>query len=112
MLQALGVDATTLREHFPHHTKDVDWIKIVAGNGWILVTSDGEMSRRRAEKEALRQHGAVAFFLRDGFNNALFWKKAELLCKYWPGIHERALKANPKDMFDVMLNGKISFRTT
>lgn len=110
MLVALGVDAVALRRQYPQNADDLTWIPQVAQNGWIIITSDSEMNRRRAEKEALRQHGAIAFFLRDGFNNQIFWRKAKLLCKYWPTIEQLALKAKPGEMFDVMLNGRISLR--
>jgi predicted nuclease of predicted toxin-antitoxin system len=62
MLVALGVDAIALRKRFRENAEDVAWIPEVAQNGWILITSDSEMNRRRAEKEALRQNSAIAFF--------------------------------------------------
>lgn len=110
MLKALGVDAIHLRSQFPQNTKDLDWIAEVAKNGWILITTDREMNRRRAEKEALREHKVIAFFLRDGFGDEKFWRQAELLCKYWPEIVRVAGSAKPGDVHDVMHHGKIAIR--
>jgi hypothetical protein len=33
---------------------DVDWIPIIAGNGWIVITKDRHMRSRPAEQELIR----------------------------------------------------------
>jgi len=39
-------------------TKDPDWIPKVAAEGWLIITRDRRIQEKRAEINAIRDHGA------------------------------------------------------
>jgi len=63
-LRAEGVDARVLvEERFAEDSEDVEWLPVVAGKGWAILTKDKRIRRRALEREAIRQSGAGAFIL-------------------------------------------------
>jgi hypothetical protein len=63
-LRSLGVDARVLvEEGFSEDSEDVDWLPVVAGWGWAILTKDKRIRRRALEREAINASGAGAFIL-------------------------------------------------
>lgn len=63
-LRALGVDARVLiDEGFSEDSEDVDWLPVVAGRGWAILTKDKRIRRRPLERDAINGSGAGAFIL-------------------------------------------------
>ena len=62
-LRGLGAQVETLADHFPINTPDVDWLKTVGDNGWIVLSKDGRIRRDSVERTALKAAGVRAFFL-------------------------------------------------
>ena len=50
-------------DHFPKGTIDTDWLQKVGDLGWIILSKDGMIRRRRLEIEALMGAGVAAFVL-------------------------------------------------
>lgn len=111
MLSALEQDVVHLIDEYPANTKDPVWIPEVCAKGYVIITSDKEMNRVRAEAEALRKYGAIAFFLPHTAANVTIFELARFICKCWPNVTAAAAKAKPGDMFDVQYrNGKVEAR--
>jgi hypothetical protein len=49
--------------HFPRGTADEEWLPVVGQKGWVLLTQDKGIKRRKNELMALRQHGVRAFIV-------------------------------------------------
>lgn len=71
-------------------TLDQDWIPVVAGNEWLIITRDRRIQERRAEVAAVRDAGArmVALAGRDATG---VWAQLEVLLCQWRAI-ERLLE--------------------
>lgn len=85
-LRAFGESAIHLQEHFPGDTPDVEWLKYVGENKYILVTRDERVRWNPAEKVALKQYGVGAFFL--GGKNLSSWKIIEQVVRNWTRMKE------------------------
>ena len=59
------VNARLVPEEFPLEVKsvDADWIPRAAQNGWVILTRDTRILKRKNELEALRASGAWAIIL-------------------------------------------------
>lgn len=53
-------------EHFKSGTPDQDWLPIVGGKSWVVLTKDKMIRKRKAEMEALVRGGVAAFVLTTG----------------------------------------------
>ncbi len=73
--------------------RDVDWIPIVAANGWIVVTKDRHMRTRPAERQLIQQSLArhVRIEGSPGSRRLRKWDQLEILINGWRGI-ERLLE--------------------
>jgi predicted nuclease of predicted toxin-antitoxin system len=64
MLRAAGhVAHVQGHETFGTGTHDVDWLPEVGAKGWVLITKDKNIRKRRIELQALRQAGVRTFVL-------------------------------------------------
>lgn len=68
-------------------TPDDEWIPVVARAGWLIITRDSRIQHRRAEINAVRDHGGrmVALASRDALGT---WQQLEVFMSQWRGIEE------------------------
>lgn len=108
MLTALGMgDVTSLREHFAENALDEVWIPALGTNGWTLLGCDRGQLRKPEEKIALRDAGAIAFYLARAFDNLQLVEKAWRLVKAWPAITETAERTRGGQCYLVHVNCSI-----
>jgi hypothetical protein len=62
-LREAGITLELYSTHFPRGTQDEVWLPVVGQKGWILLTQDKGIKRRKNELMALRQHGVRAFII-------------------------------------------------
>jgi PIN domain-containing protein len=63
-LRQAGVDARVLVDQgFSADSEDVDWLPVVAADGWAILTKDKRIRRRAIEREAINESRAGAFIL-------------------------------------------------
>jgi hypothetical protein len=98
-MRAFQEDVTHLIDHFPEGVKDVDWLPVVAGNKWPLVTRDERIRKNPAELMAIRKHSVGAFFL--GGKNRSRCELIQQLVRNWPRMKELAVKTNPPFAFRI-----------
>jgi len=61
-LRQAGVEARVLVESgFSADSTDVEWLPVVAANGWAVLTKDKQIRRRAIERHAIHESGAGAF---------------------------------------------------
>jgi hypothetical protein len=68
-------------------TLDVDWLPIVAEQGWLIITRDSHIRQHRAEINAVMDHGAkmVALASEDAGNT---WSQLEVVMTQWREIEK------------------------
>ena len=70
ILRAHGLELITLAEHYgipaDENVEDETWIRDSAQLGWVALMKDQRIRFRRAEKDAIRRHGARCFCLPRG----------------------------------------------
>ena len=65
LMSCEGVDVQLHRDHFDQGTRDVDWLPVVAGRGWVVLTKDVQITRRPIEVEAWKRAQAVVVALQS-----------------------------------------------
>lgn len=62
----MGARVELLHEHFAADTEDQDWLLEVGRRGWVVLTKDKFIRRRKAEFQVLLAAGVAAFVLSSG----------------------------------------------
>ncbi len=75
-------------------SKDPQWIPVVASRGWVIVTRDSNIQRRRAEVAAVRDHGARMVAI-AGADARGTWEQLEVLMVNWRRIEAWAEQPGP-----------------
>lgn len=57
-LRAAGWCAEAHDDHFRPTTPDVEWIRVVAKRGWVILTKDRAIGRKPDERRVLYEEGA------------------------------------------------------
>jgi hypothetical protein len=70
-------------------TLDVDWLPVVAEQGWLIITRDAHIRQHRAEINAVMDHRArmVALASEDARNT---WAQLEVVMTQWREIDKLA----------------------
>lgn len=66
-------------------TLDEDWIPVVARNGWLIITRDQQIQFKRAEINAVRDHGAKMVNLASD-DAGTTWTQLEVVMARWREI--------------------------
>jgi PIN like domain len=73
---------------------DSEWIPVVAEHGWVAITRDLAISRRPAEREAVRVHGARLVAL-VGADATTKWSQLETVMINWRAIEALCDRPGP-----------------
>lgn len=73
---------------------DLDWLPLVAANGWLIITRDAQIQEHRAEIHAVLGHGAkmVALASKDARGT---WEQLEVVMTRWREIEPLAAISGP-----------------
>jgi hypothetical protein len=107
LLREQGVDAVHLRDEFDQGTDDKDWLPEVGRRGWILVTGDHRILRRKEEKRVFHQARLISFFEAKEYNNKHRETRIKWVRSRWAHIEEHAAQAQPGDSYEVPWKGRI-----
>ncbi|MBN8554091.1 MAG: hypothetical protein J0L93_01480 [Deltaproteobacteria bacterium] len=66
ILKNAGLNVESYDSHFPRGTADEDWLPVIGQRGWILLTQDDKIRRRKNERNALRRNRVCAFIVTAG----------------------------------------------
>ena len=62
-LREAGLTVECHDDNFAPDALDVDWLPIVGGRGWIVLTKDANIDRRALERMAVTRSGVYLFIL-------------------------------------------------
>jgi hypothetical protein len=85
-LRAMGIRIELLHEHFDLATADTDWLTEVGKRGWVVLTKDQHIRRRRIEMDSLLAANVAAFVLTSG--NLAGAGMATAFASAWPRIQK------------------------
>jgi len=74
--------------------EDVDWIPLVASNGWVILTRDRRIQDHRREIQMVREHGARMVALSGRDARSTFDQLEIVLCQ-WRAIERLRPQAGP-----------------
>lgn len=106
-LGAMGVDVQHLRDRFPQHTGDEQWLPVVAADGRCVITGDLRILSTKAQKRILVEHHISAVFLPETFQRLSLWPQLVFLARCWPEIEKALGKVNAPACFKVTANCKV-----
>ena len=110
LVKADDHSVVALRDKFAENTPDVEWIEALgAEGGWVVLTLDHDIVRRKAEKAAWRKARLIAFVLTRGWSTFPPLDTAWRLIRWWPQIVQQASLAAPGSTFELgpKLSGRI-----
>ena len=84
---------------------DDEWLEIVGGKNWIVITQDRKFHRIENEKLALVQHGVKCFYFPNA-NDGL-WLTLCTFIKFHHKILKSAQESAAPCLFDVKGTGRI-----
>jgi hypothetical protein len=108
-LRAKGIRVELLHEHFDLATQDTDWLSEVGRRGWIVLTKDQRIRRRRVEIEALQAANVAAFVLTSG--NLTGAATAAAFVVAWPRIQKTVHDYALPFVAAVDANGRVKLLT-
>jgi PIN like domain len=65
-LREAGAIVEVHGDHFPPDASDPDILRFVGARGWVFLSKDENVRRRRAERQALAEANVAAFILTAG----------------------------------------------
>ena len=105
ILSSAGFHVEKFIDHFPKSTPDMEWLQEVGRRGWIVLSKDKMIRKRKLEREALRNAKVGAFILTSGSMTAK--ETAEAFINAHKGML-RFLEANPRPFIaTVSRDGKV-----
>ncbi|HZF03367.1 MAG TPA: hypothetical protein VE932_03435 [Patescibacteria group bacterium] len=101
------LQVTHLREKFASNTPDIVWINALGTEkDWVIISGDLRITRNAAEREAWRESGLTAFFLKNAWASQQFWLFASRFLAWWPRIVAQARMAPRGKGFFVPFSGQ------
>ena len=109
----LGEALTKIGAPFiPHHEKfkpacaDEEWPEAAGRQGWIVLTRDKNIRRKRNELRAFQECGVIGFVFTSGDASAA--DTAALITAVYPKLIRQAKGTKPPAMFSITLAGAIN----
>ncbi len=75
-------------------TPDLEWIPVVAGNGWATITRDAKIHRRPAERQAIFDNAGKLFAIASPAPLRK-WQQLEVLMARWRDIERIGQQRGP-----------------
>lgn len=95
-------------DHFVQDTFDVDWIPVVGGRAWFVLTKDDGLRRRPAELFAIRAASLGVFALAHG--NLTGDAMASAFVAALPSMKALARRKERPFLAGVLRNGRVRLR--
>jgi hypothetical protein len=111
-LRALDQQAIHICECAEHGIErdalDVDWMPKVAKLGWVAVTVDNNIQRRREERKVREACGLRVIYLPGRFGRKMhFFQQAVFVIRAWDNIVQMTKNARPGECFRVTEHHKV-----
>jgi hypothetical protein len=75
-------------------TDDVDWLPVIAAQGWLIITRDAQIQEHRAEIQSVLENGAkmVALAGKDARGT---WEQLEVVMTRWRDVERLSSLPGP-----------------
>jgi len=103
LLRGVGVAVELHDDHFAQTELDRNWIPIVTGRGWVILTKDKNIRRPSGEREDVLLAGAKVFTLTSGNMNAA--NMAAIFIRFVDEIEQIAATQTPPFAYAVGPDG-------
>lgn len=94
-----------LQDKYAPNTTDEEWLRDIGNQGFILITRDKKITKRKAELSAYKIHKIGAFILTG--KNLRIWDLVKQLVLAWERIKELSERTQRPFAFSVRPKGKI-----
>ena len=108
VLADAGIQVERHLDHFPRGTPDEEWLPLVGGNGWILLTTDKRIRYRANEKQAVVKHLVRMFYFSKNDINGK--QMGAALQKALPDIRKICAKHEPPFFAAITRRGEVYLR--
>src|SRR5262249_21706849 len=92
-------------DYFDIDTDDVNWLPVVAANGWLILTKDANIKRNALERTALQRSGGRMFVLVSG--NLTGQEAAEIFVSALQAMRDFAAKRAGGFIAKVLRDGSV-----
>ena len=103
---AQDITVAHLTDRFDPATRDVEWMRTLRDEGWVIVSGDTRIWRSPAERAAWHEAGLTAFFLDETWSNRKFWTKSVEIVRWFPIVIETAKACAPGSGFRLPFQGR------
>lgn len=99
-------DIVALRDKFPSHVTDLEWIEALSKDDrWVVISGDRRITRNNAEYNAFRSSRLIGFFLSKGLCKSKVVKQAERILAQWENIEKQYQSVRGGAVFELQLKG-------
>ncbi len=102
-LKAFGEEVVHLQEKFPEDSPDVEWLRYIGEQGFVLITKDEKVRWNPAELATIKKFKVGTFFL--GGKNLDRCKQVQQVIRNWPRIKELSGKTRPPFVYRIPQSG-------
>ena len=106
-LNLLGINTTYLRKEFPPNIEDPEWMKEAAARGYIVITCDCNIQKRKAERQVYHELKLRGIFLAKSFSHMKVLDQAKWLLWRWEDILNTLRHAKPGTAYLLHQRGKL-----
>lgn len=93
-------------EKFPPNMPDDEWMAIVGGKGWIVISQDYKFHMENFENFAVKQHGLKCFYLPD--TGARAWTTAYAFIRAHNRMLDLCNLQSAPFIYDLKSNGRLT----
>ena len=98
---------------FRHDTPDIEWIERLNHDrptDWVVITSDAQIRRNKANRTAWLRAGLKGFVLAAGFQKTPMNQVASTLLWWWPEMETFIRSAAPRSLFELPVKRSSGFK--
>lgn len=98
---------------FRHDTADIEWIERLNSDrpaDWIVITSDAQIRRNKANRTAWLRAGLKGFVLAAGFQKTPMNQVVSTLIWRWPEMEGFIKSAAPRSLFELPVKRSSGFK--
>lgn len=97
-------------DHFKAGVADTEWLPVIAGRGWSLITTDARIRTNFLEKEAVRANAARMFYFSR--NNLAGREMGAALRRALPEMRKLVERQAPPFTASITRSGQVTLRDT
>lgn len=109
-IEEFGITCEKHLDHFEPGVPDVEWLPVIAGRGWSLLTTDARIKTNFLEREAVRVNKVRMFYFSR--NNLAGLEMGQALRKALPRMARIVDEQAPPFTASISRRGEVVLRNT